>query len=327
MSAAVAILHDSRARELVRLTLVLTFILAVLAISLRADAAQVSDIPGAFADVGIGVAEMGAGGAAVATARGATSIFWNPAGLVGTRASKEFAVTYSEQMGLVPYSAASGAVRIGGRYVVGAGLIYSGDDVLSETTALFALARTLPGPPWAPGRGASVGLTVRTRWATFGRNESTEGQVTGSAFGGAIDVGTIVPLTRTLRFGAAGRDVLSLLKWDSSARGTYQENVPATLVFGLAARLRDGLAVEIDLDKSLYDDTDDVLLAGAELDVFSIAALRGGYRRALSPDGLEEFSVGAGVTVPAGSARVTLDAAYLIGRLENTLRLGARFSF
>jgi hypothetical protein len=290
-----------------------------------ARAEEISDIPGAFADVGIGAAEMGTGGAAVATAHGASAIHWNPAGLALTDRQREFEIGYCDQMGLVPYSTAAGVFRLGDDYAVGAGILHAGDDVLTEVTALVGLARTFPGPPWAPDERLSVGATVRTRWASFGDNESTEGQVTGSALGFALDVGAVVPLPGPAAAGLSVQDVAGVLNWDSSARGSYEEGVPSDLVGGVAYRPWERLTIEVDLEKALRLDRHDAVLAGAELRVFEVASLRTGYRRALRPGELEEFSFGAGATVTAGTTAITVDVAYLIGHVENTLRFGVGF--
>lgn len=290
-----------------------------------AGAERVSDIPGAFADVGIGAGEMGMGGAVVAGVEGASAVFWNPAGLARSERSREFAVTYCDQMGLVPYSAASGLFQLGDRYALGAGVVYSGDDALSETTVLVSLARRLPDAPWEKERPVTAGATVRTRWASFGNNESTHAQVTGSAFGLAVDVGAIVPVPGGLSLGVSARDVAGVLSWDSSARGTYDEGVPATLTLAVGSTPWHDLSVEVDLEKALHLDRRDMVLAGAELRLFRVAAIRGGYRRALPPGDLEEFSVGAGATVTAGTTAISVDVTYLLGHVDDTLRLGVAF--
>ena len=122
------------------------------AISLSAETArggELSDIPGAFADVGIGASAMGMGGAVAASIEGASSLFWNPAGLGQAGSSRELMVAYGDQMGIVPYSAGAGLRQLGD-YTLGVGLLYSGDDVLSETSVLIGAAREFKVLPWAP---------------------------------------------------------------------------------------------------------------------------------------------------------------------------------
>jgi hypothetical protein len=292
---------------------------AALLLGTAASAEDLSGIPGAFVDVGIGAGEMGMGGAVVASAGGASSLFWNPAGLGQTEHDTEFLLAYCDQLGLVPYSAGSGLYRLGD-YSLGAGLLYSGDDVLSETSILIGAARGFAMLPWAPDTEADVGATLRTRWASYGNNESSGEQVTGSALGLGLDIGALVPLTETAALGLVARDIVNVLNWDSSAAGSYGENVPAAFSAGVAVTPREGLLVEVDVDRLLNSDVDPVVRAGAEVRLFGVASLRGGYTTALPEGDPDEYSIGAGATFPAGATVMTLDAAYLFGNLDNTLR-------
>jgi len=285
-----------------------------------AGADELSNVAGAFADIGIGARAMGMGGAGVASPRGPESIFWNPAGLDADGPSRGLSLAHCEQMGLVPYTAAAGFLRLGGTYTLGAAIITAGDDVLRETTGLLSVARPLP-VPWSCGpSGASIGATVRTRWASYGNGGEEPDQVTGSALGFGLDVGVLVPISSRATIGLFGRDVAGTLEWDSSTSGSYDEAVPPALVAGVAVRPRDGVVVEIDLDKALHEDCNDVFLAGIETRLFGMADLRGGYRRSLADNEFEEYAIGAGVEIEAGTALVGIDLAYLFGRIENTVR-------
>ncbi len=280
---------------------------------------ELSDIPGAFADVGIGAGPMGMCGAVSASVRGAQALFWNPAGLRLTDHAKEATVTYGDQMGLVPYTAGAGLLRLGD-YALAAGVLYSGDDALSETTILLAASREIPLPQWAPGP-LSAGATVRTRMASFGHNESAGEQVEGSALGFGLDAGLLLPITGTTTVAVSARDVVNTLSWDSSAAGSYSEGVPPALTFGVAMRPHPDLLLEADLDKSLHVDSDDLVRAGAELRLFAVAFLRGGYSTRPADSDSDEYSAGAGAVFPAGTTTMSLDVAYVFGRLDDTLRL------
>ena len=310
-------------RGLTRGLLAAAVALATLAsLSLAPDTAkgeELSGIPGAFADVGIGAGAMGMGGAVAASAEGASALFWNPAGLGRTENSRELLVAYCDQMGLVPYSAGAAAYRLG-EYTLGAGLLYSGDDALSETSVLIGAAREFGAPPWAPGHTTGVGVTLRTRWASYGNNKSVGEQVTGSALGLGLDIGALIPLTGSTTLGLSGRDVISVLNWDSSAAGSYGENVPTALSAGVAMRPHDHVLLEVDLEKALDADVKDVLKAGAEVTVFGVATLRAGYVTMLPEGDTEEYSIGGGASFPAGTTQMTLDVAYLFGHLDDTLR-------
>jgi hypothetical protein len=300
--------------------------LAALAVgAASAHGAPLSDIPAAFLDVGTGAGAMGVAGAVVAQPTGPDAVFWNPAAVGYGAARREFAASYGDHMGLVPCSAVSASVPLGSEYALGAGLLVTGDDVLREMTAVAALARGLPAPPWCRERPTRVGVALRGRRASYGNNESTEGQVTGDAAGGGVDLGVLVPAPCGLTLGVTGRDVVNTLRWNSSARGSYEERVPPALVVGVSAAPRQPLRVEVDLDKALSRDGSDAVAAGASLRAFDFAVIRAGYRRVLSDEAFDEYAVGCGAAVPAGHGRVTLDVAYLFGRLDGTLRFTLGF--
>ncbi len=302
--------------KLVALALLGTILLVPVAVC----ADGLSDIPAAFVDVGTGARQMGMGGAAVATARGASSIYWNPAGLARAESGKEISLSYADVMGIVPYSAASGIMELGETYTIGAGVLRSGDEVLTETTLLVGAGRGWELPPFLARRWVDVGLSLKTRWASFGNNQSDDGQVSGSAHGFGLDVGAIVQVTEGTTFGIALRDVVNSLTWDSADEGSSAEDVPGTLVMGVAVHPTENVLLAVDLDKGLHLDSRDVVMAGAEVGLFGVACVRGGFRKELLPGELEEFAVGAGARVPAGKTQVALDLAYLFGHLDNTLR-------
>jgi hypothetical protein len=312
-----------------RIRYLLTSLVAVISLAIclggtDARAQEISDIPAAFVEIGIGARPMGMGGAVTARSMGAESIFWNPAGLTGAGTPKEFAVTYGNQMGLIPYSALSGAIHVGSDYTLGVGLIHSGDEVLTETTLLVGISRAIVTTPWLSSTRIVAGASARTRWASFGNNESTEEQVSGSAFGVSFDAGFLVPLTESVTAAARARDLVGSLTWNSSACGSYEENVPTALTLGFMVAPREAVSLELDLDKSLRQDNPDRLMVGAEVEILEVASLRGGYLRALPPGELEEYTLGAGTDIPVGSTTFSVDFAYIFGHLENTMRFSLR---
>jgi len=319
MKARVITCESSRTAAARAVGAALAAVSFVLLWSAAASGEELSDIPAAFVDVGIGAGPMGMGGAVVATVEGPNALYWNPAGLALSDGGSEFSVSYCDQLGLVPYSAGAGTHRLG-PYSLGLGLLYSGDEVLSETTLIVGAATEFHVLPWNTGGSASFGASARARWASYGNNDGGGEQVTGNAMGFGLDVGAVLPLTATTTLGVSARDVLNTLGWESSAAGAYDENVPTSLVAGIAMRPHERLLLEVDLDRALHLDVDDVVRAGAEIGLFGMASLRGGYRTTLTENGSDEYSIGGGATFPAGAASMTLDAAYLFGELDNTLR-------
>ncbi|MBM3307940.1 MAG: hypothetical protein FJY74_06415 [Candidatus Eisenbacteria bacterium] len=320
-------MRNARARQVTarRAACALT-ILALAQWAATARCAPLSDIPGAFVDVGTGAGAVGMAGAVIAGGAGADAVFWNPA-TIGSRTQRpEFAASYCDHMGLVPYAAVSASVPLSPALAVGGGVLYSGDDALSEMTVVAGVGRAVGAPPWCGTRPARVGAALKGRRASYGNNASVEGQVTGDALGGGVDLGALVPVTPELTLGVVCRDLANTLRWNSSARGSYSEGVPPALLIGLAAEPRSGFSIEVDLDKALRADTADVVSAGAALWLGNVAVLRCGYRRSLPPDRFDEYAVGCGAAVPAGHGRISMDVAYLFGRLEDTLRLTLGFS-
>jgi len=286
----------------------------------RAGAQQLSDIPAAFVDVGIGARSMGMGGAVAANELGPESLFWNPAGIAPVNGVTGFSVTHGEQMGLVPYSAASASHTLGSGLTLGIGVIQSGDDVLTETTLLLAVAREVVATPWCAARAIDAGVGLRGRRASYGNNTSTEDQVTGSASGFGVDVGALIPASEAVTVALSGRDVFSTLTWESSASGSYDENVPGLMSLGLRAVPHGAVGLEVDVERSLGADNPTRVLAGIEASLWNVAELRGGYRKALPPGDLEEYTLGAGASIDAASMLLRVDFSYLFGQLDNTMR-------
>jgi len=314
-------------RAIHRVAACMSALAALLCLCTDATAQDLSDIPGAFVDVGIGTREMGMGGASVASSKGPTAVFWNPARLAAPETRDGLALTHGDVMGLVPYSAAAGVKRVGTDWAFAAGMLYSGDDALSEMTVILSAATSLQDPAWLAEAPMLVGLSARLRRASFGGDGGESSGVTGDALGAALDAGVVCPISEGARLAVTGRDIVGVLHWDSSASGTYEEGVPPGLTFGIAVDVGEHGIIEADLDKALSLDGRDLLVLGAEADIFHVATVRVGYRRALQPHELEEFSLGGGVSVSAACAELDVDVAYLFARLDDTLRLSVGFRF
>lgn len=286
-------------------------------------AQELAHTPGVFLDIGYGARSMGMGGAYAALSDDAYAMMWNPAGLCYV--DGQFASFFHTRLfNLVPYSMAVYAGNTGRGLIHSEAIIVSGDDALTETTLLFAaavkLARIAPN--------LRLGATVKYKNATFGNNfDGGKGQVTGSAVGLGVDAGAIYPLGEKVLLGLVLRDMLDYLTWNSSAMGSYTQSNPVRMICGAALKSFKNYVITLDLDKSLYRDTNDILRLGMERDFFNMLVLRGGVFREMTPLVLTNFTVGGGFYYEKFDTTLLLDVAYVIHELENTLRFSVSVGF
>jgi hypothetical protein len=295
------------------------------------SAAQTSDIPAAFADIGCGARPMGMGGAFVALADDANALLWNPAGLTNPD-RPQLTGMYLRQMGLVPYGFIGVALPLWSQTSLGAGAVYSGDDALREMTAVISVARHLR-------LGLSIGLSAKAHLASYGDNP--EGvwdpgggnrQVQGTARGWGCDVGLLyAPLEKT-SLGLLWRDALSTVDWRASNQaGTARgggEPVPMALILGAAQHWSEDAVVSLSFDRSLASADDDRLSLGYENRFFGLASIRAGYGQQIAahPDRL--YTLGLGLESDLGTfGKMSCDLAYLFHHLANTPRVSLTFDF
>lgn len=206
----------------------------ILIMAFQAEAQELSHIPAAFVDIGYGARPMGMDGAFVALADNANAVLWNPAGL--TRLTHiEVTFMYAKQMGLVSYYYSALAGRLWKNHAHGEALIYSGDQFLSEITALLSYAyscQDLLIPPWNNFR---FGINLKVRLASFGKDPAGGPQrQTGDALGYGLDLGAQWEIPGYLHTGILLRDAYSSLKWNNTYRNvSYYENVPQAWPFAL----------------------------------------------------------------------------------------------
>lgn len=301
-------------------------ILAAFAWIAPAQGQDLSGIPGAYVDVGLGVRPLGMGGAYVAVAQDEAATRWNPAALA-TQQRRSAGFTWTKQMNLIPYNYLSGTFplyRKGVGYYVEA----SGDDALRENTIAVGYGSTAEQLPFLRGGNRlSVGLTTKLRWASFGNNPNGGlGQVTGDAIGFGVDFGMLytVPFVRGLTAGVMLRDAVNSITWDSSTSGQYQEGVPTTLTAGVAYQDGRRVLVTFDIMPALYRDVYTRFAVGGEYRLLKVISLRAGVSQDIgSTEPRRDVTAGLGVHVPIfGSAMLEAGAAYLFDELVNTPRVG-----
>ena len=306
------------------------FFLLVIVTSTQAQ--NLSNIPGAFSETGFGVRPSGMGQAYTAISDDAHAFLTNPAGLMmGLRPS--FTANYAKLFGIVPSGYFGMLYPLSKNYSLGGGFLFLGDDALMENTLGVSLAASFEN---VPIRGnelyfdqMSFGITVKSNWASFGNNpDGGQNQVTGSGAGYSVDLGYLLLVNEKLRLGLMLRDLINDFHWNSSVSGEYQEDVPATLRFGVAYALN-GVTVAFDLRKNLHDDTSNRAHFGAEKIFWETLTLRAGFSNNLGTADLNRrwtfgFSLLRGVFE---KYTVGINSAYRVGNIENLFQFGLDFSW
>jgi len=304
------------------------FVLALLVVG-TTSAQDLSGVPGAYVDIGLGVRPLGMGGAYVAVAEDEDAARWNPAALSGqNRVAAGF--TWTNQMNVIPYNYLAGAFPLK-RAGLGWYVENSGDDVLTENTMAIAYGISgdkLPGMKTMYDIG--FGITGKFRWATFGNNEDGGvGQVQGSAWGYGVDLGFFwrMPWANHLTAGVSLRDLVNVLNWDSNVKGTYNESVPVTMAVGFAYLLRDRSLFTLDIKPSLYSDVYTRFALGAEYKLLRVIALRAGVAQDIGTERINrDIAVGLGVQVRLlGTGVLNAGVSYLFNDIANTPRVGLAF--
>jgi hypothetical protein len=285
------------------LALVLLFALAAGATTLAAE-----DPVGtaAILDIGLGARALGMGGAHIAVANDAATVYYNPAGLAFID-GRHIVSLYTSQFGAADYMGLGYAQRY-----VGAGamkLDASGIDETDEfanetgvfdvtdlTLILGAAAKVMP----QLGVGGAVKYYSQALPANSGRG------VTG-------DIGVLFATdSGKFRLGAVCRNVLGSLKYDSGHTDAFDRSFGA----GVAVLPMDNLLLAADV---IWKDGVDARVGGEfRLGKFAVRA-GGGYR-----DERLSFSAGAGFVMPLFS----VDYAYQTHSVlpdSHRLSLGIRF--
>ncbi len=294
-----------------------------------AEAQDLSGIPAAYVDIGLGIRPLGMGAAYVAVADDENAARWNPAALA-QQARFAAAFTWARQLNLIPYNYLSGSLPMR-RSGVGWYAESSGDDVLRENTIGIAYGVTgdhLPGLRTA--YDISFGVTTKFRWASYGNNpDGGEGQVTGDAWGWGLDLGFYwrIPWARGLSAAVAAHDLLNNLTWNSSVKGNYSEPVPARMSAGIAYRLRDRSLFTLDFLPALYSDVETRFALGAEYKLLRVIALRAGVAQNIGTTRENrDVTLGLGIHQRLlGTAAIEAGIAYLFNELANTPRVGLAF--
>ena len=306
----------------------LLLITTILIVTVFLYADNLSNIPSAFLDVGFGARAMGMGGAHTAVTNNAGSIIWNPA--AGTQSKSANSVSFDniDIQGLYSYSFFGFLHKTKSGNSFGTGFIYSGDDAMSETSIIFASALSenfLKDRFRFPV--CDIGLNMRILLSSFGNNENgayldpetgLNHQVTGNASGFSFDLSIHKKLSDNNHYAIVLKNPISYISWDSknevgTAKGNYSEGLPTSIIFGYGKE-SELYSFALDLDKSIHSDTDDLIMFGAEYNVFKdIMTIRSGYSQEMMTGDNKRYSVGTGFNInPNTKYKLFLDLAYQI---------------
>jgi long-subunit fatty acid transport protein len=319
-------------------------LLAVILIQGFAFAQTSSRVPAAFVDVGIGARPAAMGSAFTGLADDIHSLFWNPAGLAEIK-SKQATFNTAKVFGLINYNMVSVGLPVhftSEKEGLGVAVISSGDDALTEFTALVGYSRYI-GP-------VSIGLNVKYRHASFGKNslsrddykvfsdqEFSEGglnQVTGDATGFGADLGIMFAISEKIKMGLMVRDAIAPVSWKSEVKntalktkGNYSESVPFETIIGTSYQVFDVLLVTADYQPSFTRDVFNIIRGGAELKLFDHLFLRAGLQNIVNKEDDERFVMGAGFSFNIKGWTVLFDYTHLLEALDNSNRITLGIGF
>ena len=291
---------------------------------------DLSNIQGAFLDVGFGARPMAMGGAYVAITQKANSILWNPAGLSNATGKHNISFDNVNLLNLYNYSFFGYGCKLKGDHAFGTGMIYSGDEAMSETTVYLSGAfncKKYIRPKFL--KKFSLGVNLKYFGSSFGNNSDGsfidgdgEHQVSGSAHGFGIDLGLQTEISifkkRSIdQIGILWRNPINSISWESenevgSAMGSYSEELPPALIIGYGM-IKERFIFSIDYEKALFQDVKDMIRAGTEFRFFGrTLALRTGYSQEIYTGENRRYSFGLGFQVKWKKALLFFDIAYQI---------------
>ncbi len=320
---------------------------------LTRDVSNVGTTAAPFLEIGVGARAIGMGGAFVATANDASTLYWNPAGLINLK-RPEIIFVHTRWLADINYDFAGVVIPVGKFGTLGASLTSLSMDEMMVRTEL---------QPEGTGEYFEVGdLALAVSYAfrltdrfSIGFNAKYIYQKIWkeTANGFAVDVGTLfVTGLKGLRIGASltnfgtdmkmsGDNLLVYHDIDPYKMGnndrifaelrTDKWPLPLLFQFGLAMELFQNrlhrLTVATDAMHPI--DNAESMNLGFEYGFREQFFLRGGYRNLFLKDGEEGFTLGAGFLIRfLGNFQIKLDYAYAdFGRLQNTQRFSVNLVF
>jgi len=295
--------------------------------------AQLSNIPGAFVDVGYGARPMGMGGAFTAVSDDPNAAYWNPAGLLKVP-NPGVSLMYTKQMNLIPYYYSTFQMYLSADQAIGAMLMYNGDDLYNEFSFIGSYAYHAGKYLIDPFKELYVGASLQYRHAGYGNNpDGGIGQISGSANGYGLNVGALWEISKVYTLAIVWKDFLDDMNWSSQSEelnysNSYSEDIPSVLTIGAAIKPDNNSTIGIDYQLSMRADTYDRIALGYEKEFFSFIIPRFGISQNLFAPKEEQnrhISVGLGIEPEFAktSIGIAFNFAYQFTDINPTLRFGA----
>ncbi len=308
--------------------ILITLLLIITIIPLSAGE---SNIQAAFIEDVAGARAWGMAGAYRTIVNDAGAMIWNPAGLADIAGKHSLTVEHADMTDFFSYSYLGYAHRLKEKWTLGSGLLYSGDDVMSEMTGYLSLAidGSVIGDVLIedvlPEDLLNIGISGKFFHSSFGNNRLEAGlppeiyanQVSGSASGFGFDLGLKILPTSNDHFSLTFKNLLNYIKWESkntagTALGSYSENLPVNWSLGYA-RYQNKFTFALDLHKSLYYDEEDNIHLGLEYMLNRGLTLRTGYAQELVTADSKRLSAGVGLQADLPALPLLrIDLAYLM---------------
>ena len=308
------------------------FAIVIFLLGLSTVFGQLSNIPGAFVDVGYGVRPMGMGGAFTAVSDDPNAAYWNPAGMLKAP-HPGISLMYTKQMSIIPYYFTSFQMKLADTQALGASLMYNGDDLYNEFSFIGSYAYQLGHHFTKPFKKFYLGASVLYRYVGFGNNsDGGIGQISGSANGYGFNFGMLWEITKSISVAAVWKDFGDGLQWSSQATdldysANYDEDIPSMLTFAAAIKPDKDMTIGIDYQKSIRLDTYDRIALGIEKEFFSFIIPRLGVSQnifAPKDEQNQHLNVGLGIEpeFAESSIGVAFNFAYQFTDINPTLRFG-----
>ena len=312
---------------------VLLIAFLVLSIGSNAHSQDLSGIPGAFVDIGLGLRPMGMGGAYSALATDEHATRWNPAALSATKdPSSGFAWTNQFAEDTHNYVSLSYPGLVQG---VGLGLyrIANGDDVYRELVVGLG-AGISARKMFIPVDNLHFGLSFKYLSTSYGNDEAGgEERSIGSSSGYGLDFGILYQPTDQVSLAVVFRDALNGISWDSSfldndtkTSNSYSEDLPRNLVLSVGWE-REKATFAMEYHPGIYPDVQNRAALGVEVPFLKIFKPRFGFAQNLASGYTNQWmTFGLGIEIKSellGPIRnVNFGYTHVVHEIASTPRVG-----